>query len=217
MPQILKVDPSSWENTISETRKVLKTGGIVAFPTDTFYGLGVNPYNRIAIDKIYKIKVRDSEKPLLLLIDSISKLENLVQEPSVACIKLMQTFWPGPLTLLFKPKPSSIHENISADLIGIRQPGNPVTRNILSALDHPLTAPSANISGDNPATTAQQVQDIFGEKVELILDAGECKGEKPSTIINATNKPVRLIRAGKIDFKNIQDCLNGCLQTLESL
>jgi len=217
MPQILKVDPSSWENTLSETRKVLKTGGIVAFPTDTFYGLGVNPYNRNAVDKIYKIKGRDPEKPLLLLIDSISKLENLVQEPSAACIKLMKTFWPGPLTLLFKPKPSSIHENISADLIGIRQPGNPVTRNILSALDHPLTAPSANISGDNPATTAQQTQDIFGEKVELILDAGECKGGKPSTVINATNNSARLIRAGEIDFKNIQECLNGCLQNLESL
>ena len=106
---------------------------------------------------------------------------------------------------------------ISANLIGIRQPGNPVTRNILSALDHPLTAPSANISGDNPARTAQQTQDIFGEKVELILDAGECKGGKPSTVINATNNPARLIRAGIIDFKNIQDCLNGCLQTLESL
>jgi len=217
MPQILKVDPSSWENTLSETRKVLKAGGIVAFPTDTFYGLGVNPYNRNAVDKIYEIKGRDPEKPLLLLIDSIPKLENLVEEPSAACIKLMQTFWPGPLTLLFKPKPSSIHENISADLIGIRQPGNPVTRNILSALDHPLTAPSANISGDNPATTAQQVQDIFGEKVELILNAGECKAGKPSTVINATNNPARLIRAGEIDFKNIQDCLNGCLQTLESL
>jgi len=217
MPQILKVDSSSWESTLSVTRKVLKTGGIVAFPTDTFYGLGVNPYNRIAVDKIYKIKGRDPEKPLLLLIDSISKLENLVEEPSAACIKLMQTFWPGPLTLLFKPKPSSIHENISADLIGIRQPGNSVTRNILSTLDHPLTAPSANISGDNPATTAKQVQDIFGEKVELILDAGECKGGKPSTIINATDSPTRLIRAGEIDFKNIQDCLNGCLQTLRTL
>jgi L-threonylcarbamoyladenylate synthase len=217
MPQILKVDPSSWESTVSETRKVLKTGGIIAFPTDTFYGLGVNPYNRIAVDKIYEIKGRDPEKPLLLLIDSIKKLKNLVEEPSAASIKLMQTFWPGPLTLLFKPKPTSIHENISADLIGIRQPGNPVTRNILSALDHPLTAPSANISGDNPATTAQQAQDIFGEKVELILDAGECKCEKPSTVINATNNPARLIRAGEIDFKNIQDCLNGCLETLESL
>jgi L-threonylcarbamoyladenylate synthase len=215
MPQILKV--SSWESALSETRKVLKAGGIVAFPTDTFYGLGVNPYNKSAVDKIYEIKGRDPEKPLLLLIDSVTKLENLVEEPSAACIKLMQVFWPGPLTLLFKPKPSSIHENITADLIGIRQPGNPVTRKILSALDHPLTAPSANISGGTPATTAQQVQDTFGEKVELILDAGECRGGKPSTLINATDAPARLIRAGEIEFKSIQDCLNGCLQTQESL
>jgi L-threonylcarbamoyladenylate synthase len=217
MSQILKVDPSSWENTLSETKKVLDAGGIVAFPTDTFYGLGVNPYNRIAVDKIYEIKGRDPEKPLLLLIDSVTKLENLIEEPSAACIKLMQAFWPGPLTLLFKPKPSSIHENITADLIGIRQPGNPTTRKILSALDHPLTAPSANISGGSPAITAQQAQDTFGEKVELILDAGDCKGGKPSTLINATETPARLIRAGEIDFENIQECLNGCLQTEESL
>jgi L-threonylcarbamoyladenylate synthase len=217
MPQILKVEPSSWESTLSETRKILNAGGVVAFPTDTFYGLGVNPYNRIAVDKIYEIKGRDPEKPLLLLIDSVTKLENLVEEPSAACIKLMQVYWPGPLTLLFKPKPSSIHENITANLIGIRQPGNTVTRKILSALDHPLTAPSANISGGTPSTTAQQVQDIFGEKVELILDAGDCKGGKPSTIINATDTPARLIRTGEINFNNIQKCLNGCLQTQESL
>ena len=215
MPKILKV--SSWESTLSQTKKILKAGGIVAFPTDTFYGLGVDPYNRIAVEKIYELKGRDPEKPLLLLIDSVTKLENLVEEPSAACIKLMQTFWPGPLTLLFKPKPSSIHENITAGLIGIRQPGNPITRKILSALDYPLTAPSANISEGTPATTAQQVQDTFGEKVELILDAGECKGGKPSTVVNATDTPARLIRAGEIDFKNIQECLNGCLQAQESL
>ena len=215
MPKILNV--SSWESTLSQTKKILKAGGIVAFPTDTFYGLGVDPYNRIAVEKIYELKGRDPEKPLLLLIDSVTKLENLVEEPSAACIKLMQTFWPGPLTLLFKPKPSSIHENITAGLIGIRQPGNPITRKILSALDYPLTAPSANISGGTPATTAQQVQDTFGEKVELILDAGECKGGKPSTVVNATDTPARLIRAGEIDFKNIQECLNGCLQAQESL
>jgi L-threonylcarbamoyladenylate synthase len=96
MPQILKVEPSSWESTLSETRKILNAGGVVAFPTDTFYGLGVNPYNRIAVDKIYEIKGRDPEKPLLLLIDSVTKLENLVEEPSAACIKLMQVYWPGP-------------------------------------------------------------------------------------------------------------------------
>lgn len=215
MPQILKV--SSWENTLSETRKVLNEGEIVAFPTDTFYGLGVNPYNRTAVDKIYEIKGRDPEKPLLLLIDSITKLKNLVEEPSAACIKLMQVFWPGPLTLLFKPKPSAIHENIAKGLIAIRQPGNPVTRKILSALDYPLTAPSANTSGDSPTTTAQQVRDTFGDKVKLILDAGDCKGGKPSTLVNATCTPAQLIRAGEINFKNIQECLNEYPLAQESL
>jgi L-threonylcarbamoyladenylate synthase len=216
MPQILKVDPSSWESTLSETRNVLSQGGVIAFPTDTFYGLGANPYDKTAVNKIYDIKGRDPEKPLLLLIDSSTKLDNLVEEPSLANLKLMRAFWPGPLTLLFKPK-TSIFENITANLIGFRQPGNAITRKILSTLDHPLTAPSANKSGGTPATTAQQVKDYFGEEVALILDAGECKGGKPSTLIDATTTPARLIREGEISFAKIQECLSRCLQTQEAL
>ena len=99
MPQILKVKSSnseSWENMITATQNVLKGGGIIAFPTDTFYGLGVNPYNTKSVEKIYSIKGRDSEKPLLLLIDSIIKLDDLTEEISEAANKLIKSFWPGP-------------------------------------------------------------------------------------------------------------------------
>ena len=107
MPQILKVDtsnPESWKNMIAETQKVLKDGGVIAFPTDTFYGLGADPFNKTAVDKIYEIKGRDSKKPLLLLIDAPAKLNDLVEEPSKDSVKLIEKFWPGPLTILFKPK-----------------------------------------------------------------------------------------------------------------
>ena len=210
MPQILKVKPSnpeSWESMIAETQKVLKGGGVIAFPTDTFYGLGANPYNTKAVDKIYSIKGRDPEKPLLLLIDSILKLDDLAEEISEASAKLIESFWPGPLTMLFKPK-HTIPKNITTGLIGIRQPGNSITRKILAGLNYPLTAPSANISGEDPTTTAEQVKDRLGNKVNLILDAGVCRGGEPSTLVDTTQTPVRLVRAGAINFKSIQESLN---------
>ena len=219
MPQILKVNPSnpeSWKNMIAETQKVLKAGGIIAFPTDTFYGLGADPYNKTAVDKIYSIKGRDPEKPLLLLIDSITKLDGLVEGISKAGIKLIESFWPGPLTMLFKPKPT-IPKNITTNLIGIRQPGNPITQKILAELNYPLTAPSANISGEAPPTSAKQVKRSLANRVDLILDAGICKGGEPSTLVDTTQTPVRLIRAGAINFKSIQESLNEIPQIQESL
>ena len=218
MPQILKVDPlipALWEDLFTKTKEVLKAGGIIAFPTDTFYGLGADPFNKTAVDKIYEIKNRDSKKPLLLLIDSPEKLDDLVEEPSKDSVKLIENFWPGPLTILFKPK-STIPENITTGLLGLRQPGNAITRKLLSALDHPLTAPSANFSGKNPATTAKQVELQLGNKLDLILDAGVCKGGQPSTLVDATQKPIRLIREGAVSFKCIQESLRT-LPTQESL
>ena len=218
MPQILKVDPlvpDLWECLFSKTQEVLKGGGVIAFPTDTFYGLGADPFNKTAVDKIYEIKGRDSKKPLLLLIDSPRKLDALMEEPSRDSFKLIETFWPGPLTILFKPKPT-IPKNITTGLIGIRQPGNSITRKLLSSLDHPLTAPSANLNGENPATTAEEVELQLGNKLDLVLDAGPCKGEEPSTLVDATQKPVRLIREGAVSFKCIQESLET-IQTQEPL
>ena len=219
MPQVLKVDtsdPDLWDNIIKKTQKVLNDGGVIAFPTDTFYGLGADPYNKDAVNKIYEIKNRDRNKPLLLLIDSVVKLDKLVEEPSEASIKLIDTFWPGPLTMLFKPKPS-IPEYITDNLIGIRQPGNSITRKLLSAVNLPLTAPSANLGGENPTISAEHVKDCLGNKVDLILDAGICKGGEPSTLVDTTKIPVRLIRAGAINFTSIQESLKGILQTQELL
>ena len=141
------------------------------------------------------------------LIDSILKLDSLVDEISEASAKLIESFWPGPLTMLFKPN-QTIPKNITTGLIGIRQPGNLITRKILAGLNYPLTAPSANISGEDPTTTAEQVKDSLGNKVDLILDGGICRGGEPSTLVDTTQTPVRLVRKGAIKFKSIQDSLN---------
>ncbi len=203
MPQILKID----SNAVSaQAQKVLLQGGVIAFPTDTFYGLGVDPFNREAVERVFKIKGRDKKKPLLLLVSSREQLETLVKEITPTHLVLMQKFWPGPLTLLFEPR-SIIPENVSADRIGIRQPGNSMTRNLISALGQPITAPSANLSGEEPPVTARQVQQSLGSHVDLVLDGGPCPGGEPSTLIDPVETPIQLVRPGAIPFNEIEMAL----------
>ena len=208
MPQILKVEPSA--GTINErARQVLLEGGVIAFPTDTFYGLGADPFNPEAVEKIYALKGREKNKPLLLLISSRDQLETLTKEVTPAHSVLMKNFWPGPLTLLFKPA-RKISKNVLANSnrIGIRLPGNSMTRNIISALKQPITAPSANRAGRNPAINAEQVCKYFGNDLDLIIDGGACRGGKPSTLIDPVDMPAKLIRTGAIPFSEVERVLD---------
>ena len=182
MPQILKIE-SNIEDVASHARKVLLEGGVIAFPTDTFYGLGVDPFNRNAVDRIFEIKGREKNKPLLLLISSREQLEALVKEITPAHFTLMKEFWPGALTLAFEPR-SIIPRNVAKGRVGIRQPGNLMTRHLISALGHPITAPSANLSGEVPPTSAKQVDQSIGKYLDLIIDGGKCPGGKPSTLVD---------------------------------
>jgi L-threonylcarbamoyladenylate synthase len=207
MSQILKVE-SNIEAVSAHVRKVLLQGGVIAFPTDTFYGLGVDPFNRGAVDQIFAIKGRDRKKPLLLLISARQQLETLVRDITPAHITLMQEFWPGPLTLLFEPR-SVFLDNVSAGRIGIRQPRNSITCDLISSFGQPITAPSANLSGEAPPTTAKQVEQSLGGHLDLIIDGGTCPGGKPSTLVDATEKPLRLIRPGAIPFSDIEAALCG--------
>ena len=214
MPQILKVD-SNTEGVFKKAREIFLAGGVIAFPTDTFYALGVDPFNPEAVERVFELKGREKNKPLLLLISSRVQLETMVKEITPAHSALMQKFWPGPLTLLFEPG-SVIPENVSAgsNRIGIRQPGNPLTRDLISALGQPITAPSANRSGENPPITAKQVQQSFGNQVDLIIDGGTCQGGKPSTLIDAAEMPVRLVRAGALAFPAIEMALRNIAKTV---
>ena len=207
MSQILKVE-SNIEAVSAHARKVLLQGGVIAFPTDTFYGLGVDPFNRDAVDQIFAIKGREKKKPLLLLISAREQLETLVRDITPAHSTLMQGFWPGPLTLLFEPG-SGIVNYVSAGLIGIRQPGNSMTRDLISSFGQAITAPSANLSGEAPPTSAKQVEQSLGSHLDLIIDGGTCPGGKPSTLVDATETPVRLIRPGAIPFNDIEIALRG--------
>jgi L-threonylcarbamoyladenylate synthase len=199
-------DPSS--QSIEDIQSVLNSGGVIAFPTDTFYGLGADPFNPDALSKIFRIKQRPADKPLLILIHSLDQLEELTQEVTGNARKLMEHFWPGPLTLIFRAAPG-LPDALTAGTgtIGIRLPDHPFTRRLLETLDRPLTAPSANISGTGELRTAQQVENALGEKLDLIIDGGPAPGGKPSTVLDTTTNPPTLIREGALSCNDLESVL----------
>ncbi|MEE8207118.1 MAG: L-threonylcarbamoyladenylate synthase [Nitrospinaceae bacterium] len=211
MANVLPVDfeqPGPSSKAIENVQSVLNSGGVIAFPTDTFYGLGANPFNPDALSKIFQIKQRPADKPLLILIHSIDQLEDLTQEVTENARKLMEHFWPGPLTLIFKAA-LSLPDALTAGTgtIGIRLQDHPFTSKLLETLGRPLTAPSANISGMGELTTAQQVENSLVEKLELIVDGGPAPGGKPSTVLDTTTNPPTLLREGAVSGDKLESLL----------
>lgn len=211
MANILQVDfenPNTSSKAIENIQSILKSGGVIAFPTDTFYGLGADPFNLDALAKIFQIKQRSADKPLLMLIHSFDQLADITQEVTNNARKLMEHFWPGPLTLIFKAAPG-LPDALTAGTgtIGIRLPSHSFTRRLLETLDRPLTAPSANISNEAEPKTAQQVKSALGEKLDLIIDGGPAPGEKPSTVLDITTNPPTLIREGALSLSDLESVL----------
>ena len=211
MAKVLPVDfeqPGPSSKAIESVQSVLNSGGVIAFPTDTFYGLGANPFNPDALSKIFQIKQRPADKPLLILIHSIDQLEDLTQEVTENARKLMEHFWPGPLTLIFKAA-LSLPDALTAGTgtIGIRLPGHPFTHRLLETLGQPLTAPSANISGTGEPRTAQQVESSLGGELDLIVDGGPAPGGKLSTVLDSTANPPTLIREGALSRSDLESVL----------
>ena len=211
MANVLQIDfeqPDTCKKAIENIQSVLNTGGVIAFPTDTFYGLGADPLNPNALSKIFQIKQRPSDKPLLVLIHSLDQLAGLTAEVNDNARKLMEHFWPGPLTLIFKATPG-LPDVLTAGTgtIGIRLPGHPFTRKLLAALDRPLTAPSANISGAGEPLSAQEVKNELGDGLSLIVDGGPTPGGKPSTLLNTTTNPPTLIREGGLSRSVVESVL----------
>jgi len=211
MAKVLPVDfeqPNTSSKAIKDIQSVLNSGGVIAFPTDTFYGLGADPFSPDALSKVFQIKQRPADKPLLVLIHSLDQLADLVQEVTDNARKLMEHFWPGPLTLIFKAAPG-LSDALTAGTgtIGVRLPGYPFTRRFLKTLGQPLTAPSANISNANEPKSAQEVERTLGDKIDLIVDGGPAPGEKPSTVLDTTTNPPTLLREGTLSRGDLESVL----------
>jgi len=171
-------------------------------------GWGADPFNPDAISKIFRIKQRPADKPLLVLIHSLDQLQDLTHGVTDNARKLMEHIWPGPLTLIFQAAPG-LPDALTAGTgtIGIRLPGHPFTRGLLEALDRPLTAPSANISNAEEPKTAQEISSALGKELDWIVDGGPSPGGKSSTVLDTTTNPPTLIREGALPRGDLESVL----------
>ncbi len=194
----VEINPlSPLPHILVEARKVIKKGGIVSLPTETFYGLGADALNPEAIKKIYEVKKREGHRPIPLLVRDRGHLSSLVEEIPPRGEKLMDVFWPGPLTLVLKASalvPKMV-VNPSGG-VGLRVSSSPLVSSLFRELDVPLTATSANISGSPPLHNPQEIYSVFKGKVNLFLDAGPLKEDLPSTVLDLTGSEIRLLRKG---------------------
>jgi L-threonylcarbamoyladenylate synthase len=197
------------EGILISAARSLGQGGVVAFPTETFYGLGASIDQREAIEKVFAIKERDPSKPILVLIENLNSLKGLTPEIPPDAAKLIKRFWPGPLTLLFRASPDLPPLLTgTTDKIGIRLSPHPVCQGLIRCLASPVTGTSANLSGRPSCSRADDVAEDLGARIDLILDGGETQGGVGSTIVDATQSPPSLVREGAIPLKEILNWLS---------
>jgi L-threonylcarbamoyladenylate synthase len=191
----------------SRAAKIVSEGGVIAFRTDTFYGLGVDPFNAAAVAKIRELKGREENKPILLLLSDASVADRFIADRSKAFEDTAKRFWPGPLTIVGVAV-SNLPPEITAGTgtVGVRVPADDDVRELVRACGGALTATSANPSGSEPARSAQEVFDYFGGRVDLVIDGGEVTATSPSTVLDVTTSPPRVVREGAIRFsQDFQD------------
>jgi L-threonylcarbamoyladenylate synthase len=187
------------EAALEQAAEILRHGGLVAFPTESFYGLGADALNPRALARVFAVKGRPESKPLLVLVDSVAMAETLAAELPAGARELMTRHWPGPLTLVLKAA-GRVPETLTAGTgtVGVRMPGHPLALALVRAAGLPVTAPSANPSGAPPPTTAAEVCRYFGDAVDLVLDGGATTGGTGSTIADCTVWPPRILRRGPV-------------------
>lgn len=180
------------------------SGGVIAFRTDTFYGLGADPFNASAVQKIRKLKGRDDDKPILVVITDIQQIDRLLRHRSRAFDDLAKRFWPGALTIIGRTA-SILPEELTAGTrtVGVRLPDDDKVRALVAACGGALTATSANVSGQPPARSAAEVETYFGQRIDLIVDGGPTASESPSTVVDATSEKLKLVREGAIHWRDI--------------
>ena len=207
---VAKVDlrQASSAEVIQTAAKILQEGGLVAFPTETVYGLGGNGLDSAACEKIYLAKGRPSDNPLILHISEIEELDRIVAEVSPQAKALMDAFWPGPLTMILPRKPIvPLRTTGGLDTVGVRCPNHPVTLAIIREADVPIAAPSGNTSGrPSPTCLADMREDMDG-KIDGVFDGGPCAVGVESTIIDLTVTPPRLLRPGGLPLEALEEVL----------
>ncbi|MCU1306742.1 MAG: translation factor [Acidobacteriaceae bacterium] len=209
--EILKVNSSTPESDlINYVADRIKSGQVVGMPTDTFYGLAVDPLNLRAVDRIYEIKSRSRHKALSLIVESVDQIEDLAQPLQGDFYALARRFWPGPLTLIVKAS-SRLPLKVTANTgnVAVRVPSAEIPVALVRATGFPITATSANLSGASECTTAESVQAQLGNRIPLIVDGGTSPRVVASTIVDLTDEENgwRIIREGAISADEIMEVL----------
>ena len=205
--KLVKVDTKNPEKSVlTEAAEILKNGGLVAFPTETVYGLGANGLDEKACKRIYEAKGRPSDNPLILTIGDLDGLYKIVGKVTENAKKIIDAFWPGPITLVL-PKADCVPETVTGglDTVAVRYPSNKIARELIKIAGIPVAAPSANSSGKPSPTRASHVEFDLNGKIEMIIDGGAADWGLESTILDVSeDKPV-LLRPGAVTQDMIED------------
>ena len=210
---VFKVNPENPdEEKINVAAEVIRRGGIVAFPTETVYGLGVDALNKEAVKRMYEVKGRPPDNPTIVHIAEFNDVYRLAVDVPEVAEELMKRFWPGPLTIVLKA--SNIVPRVTTgglETVGIRMPKHNVALALIKASKTPIAAPSANIAGKPSPTTAQHViQDFYGS-IDVILDAGPTKIGVESTVLDLTTKPPQILRPGGVTYEELKEVLGDII------
>lgn len=192
---------------LKQAVELLKDGGVVAFPTDTVYGVGVDPLQPQAVRKLYRIKGRPDNKPIAILVGSIEDVERVAQSPSKTFSRLADRFWPGGLTLILEALDLPPEITAAGSTVGVRMPNHPLTLELLREFGGPIATTSANRSGEDPAISASEVDAQLGDRVNLIVDGGDTITKVASTVLDLSASPPRILRHGGISEQMLMECL----------
>ena len=194
---------------LNQAVQILRDGGVVAFPTDTVYGVGVDPFQPEAVRKLYRIKGRPEDKPIAILVGSIEDVARVAQTPSRTFSRLADRFWPGGLTLIVETRELPPEITAGGSTVGVRMPDHPLTLELLRGFGGPIATTSANRSGENPATSAEEVGAQLGDHVNLIVDGGDTITKVASTVLDLSVSPPKILRHGGISEELLMECLIG--------
>jgi L-threonylcarbamoyladenylate synthase len=205
----VKAGYEDMETAVVQAVRILRSGGVVVFPTDTVYGIGADSGDAEAISRLYEVKGRDPSKPIPLLVSSIEQVEELADSIPCGFWRLSDRFWPGGLTVVLRVKTERIPEVLRAggETVGFRMPDHDLVLEMIDSLGRPLAATSANPSGKPEVESFEMFPPDFLERVELAIDGGRCPGGRPSSVIDLSVDPPKLLREGAISAEAIAESL----------
>lgn len=209
MAEIVQVNPERPESAlIARAAGRIRNGEVLAIPTDTFYGLAANPFDRAAVERVFAIKGRAETLPLLLLIDSVEMARELAKELPPPFYRLAERFWPGPLTMVVEAS-AKVPARVTGETgrIGLRLPAAAIPRELVKQAGIPVTGTSANRTGETECSSAQEVERSLGESVPLILDGGVSQAIRPSTVVRVQADFWEVLREGAIAAEEIAAAL----------